>query len=84
MDHRIGLTRRAFMKAVGVGAAGFALNGCAAAATAPTEGRGRRQPNIIYILADDLGYGDLSCYGQKKFTTPSIDQIGRASCRVRV
>ena len=77
MDHRIGLTRRAFMKAVGVGAAGFALNGCAAAATAPTEGRGRRQPNIIYILADDLGYGDLSCYGQKKFTTPSIDRLAR-------
>jgi len=25
------------------------------------------QPNVIYILADDLGYGDLSCYGQSKF-----------------
>lgn len=32
-------------------------------------------PNIVYILADDLGYGDLSCYGQKKFTTPNIDRI---------
>ena len=28
------------------------------------------KPNIIYILADDLGYGDLSCYGQKHFQTP--------------
>ena len=33
------------------------------------------QPNIIYILADDLGYGDLSCYGQEKFKTPNIDKL---------
>ena len=34
-----------------------------------------RKPNVIYILADDLGYGDLSCYGQKKFQTPNIDRL---------
>ena len=33
------------------------------------------KPNIIFILADDLGYGDLSCYGQTKFTTPHIDRL---------
>ncbi|MCL3779396.1 sulfatase [Prolixibacteraceae bacterium JC049] len=33
------------------------------------------RPNIIYILADDLGYGDLSCYGQKNFKTPNIDKL---------
>ena len=32
-------------------------------------------PNVIYILADDLGYGDLSCYGQKKLQTPHIDRL---------
>jgi arylsulfatase A-like enzyme len=34
-----------------------------------------KQPNIIYILADDLGYGDLSSYGQEKFRTPNIDKL---------
>src|SRR5690554_2625923 len=36
-----------------------------------------RAPNIIYILADDLGYGDLSCYGQEKFETPNIDRLAK-------
>ncbi|MBW8326093.1 MAG: arylsulfatase [Prolixibacteraceae bacterium] len=36
-----------------------------------------QKPNIIYILADDLGYGDLSCYGQKRFKTPNIDRLAK-------
>lgn len=33
------------------------------------------RPNIIYIFADDLGYGDLGCYGQQKIETPNIDRL---------
>ncbi|WP_066631332.1 arylsulfatase [Labilibacter marinus] len=39
------------------------------------------KPNIIYILADDLGYGDLSCYGQTKFNTPNIDKLAAAGMK---
>lgn len=34
-----------------------------------------RKPNIVFILADDLGYGDLGCYGQKRFQTPNLDKM---------
>ncbi len=37
--------------------------------------------NVIFILADDLGYGDLSCYGQSKFQTPHIDALARRGMR---
>jgi arylsulfatase A-like enzyme len=39
------------------------------------------KPNIIYVLADDLGYGDLSCYGQEKFETPQIDKMASEGMR---
>ena len=41
----------------------------------------KQKPNIIYILADDLGYGDLSCYGQQKFNTPNIDRLAAEGIR---
>ncbi|TLX71389.1 arylsulfatase [Labilibacter sediminis] len=37
-----------------------------------------KKPNIIYILADDLGYGELGCYGQQRIETPNIDQLAKA------
>jgi arylsulfatase A-like enzyme len=40
-----------------------------------------RQPNIVYVMADDLGYGDLGCYGQKTVRTPNIDRLAREGMR---
>jgi arylsulfatase A len=50
---------------------------CASLAVLSCSSKEKKEPlpNIVYILADDLGYGDLSCYGQKNFSTPNIDRI---------
>ncbi|HZE99386.1 MAG TPA: arylsulfatase [Planctomycetota bacterium] len=48
------------------------------AAASPQEAR---KPNIVFIHADDLGYGDLSCYGQKNFATPNIDRLAAQGLR---
>lgn len=40
-----------------------------------------QKPNIIYILADDLGYGDLGCYGQSAFQTPHLDKLAADGLR---
>ena len=41
------------------------------------ENRASDKPNIVLILADDIGYGDLGCYGATKIKTPNIDQLAR-------
>lgn len=40
-----------------------------------------QKPNIVYILADDLGYGDLSCYRQQRFSTPNIDKLAETGIK---
>jgi arylsulfatase A-like enzyme len=40
-----------------------------------------RPPNVVFILADDLGYGDLGCYGQKQIRTPNIDRLAAEGIR---
>lgn len=44
-------------------------------------GRSQSKPNIILIVADDLGYGDVGCYGQKKIETPNIDRLAKEGLR---
>jgi arylsulfatase A-like enzyme len=45
------------------------------------EKTGKRLPNIVFILADDLGYGDLGCYGQQVIQTPNLDHMAAEGVR---
>ena len=74
--HEDRIDRRDFLKAVGVGAAALALPWARRAWAALTP-----RPNIILIVADDLGYGDLGCYGQRKILTPNIDWLAKQGMR---
>ncbi|MEO5820341.1 MAG: sulfatase-like hydrolase/transferase, partial [Vicinamibacteraceae bacterium] len=47
----------------------------------PVQGQAKSRPNIILIQADDLGYGDLSAYGQAQFATPGLDRLAREGIR---
>ncbi len=70
------MQRRSFIGIAGLGAAAFVLSPKLTLAR-----RGRPRPNIIYILADDLGYGHLGCYGQVEIKTPVIDKMAREGMR---
>lgn len=61
----------------GVSLPATALAGAPQSAQEQTE----KQPNIILIVADDLGYGDLSCYGAHRIQTPGMDRIANEGIR---
>src|SRR3954471_21817910 len=44
-------------------------------------GADAKRPNIVFILADDLGYTDLACYGSKYYETPNIDRLAAEGMR---
>jgi arylsulfatase A-like enzyme len=52
-----------------------------AATAAPAEGAGPRRPNVVFILADDLGYTNLTCYGSRYYETPNIDRMAAQGVR---
>jgi len=75
------LTRRQFLTSAGVGlaAAVFAQHTPLLNRAGAKESAGK--PNVIFVLADDLGYGDLGCYGQKQIQTPNIDRLAAEGMR---
>ncbi len=57
------------------------LMGCGHATKETAVGSGEKRPNVIFIVADDLGYGDLGCYGAHRIGTPNVDAIARSGLR---
>ena len=53
-------------------------------ATATNRAANDRQPNIVLIYADDLGYGDLACYGSELNKTPHLDQMAAEGARLEI
>jgi arylsulfatase A-like enzyme len=72
------LRKRALLPAcwLSTGMAWLLLPAAISLAAAPAK-----QPNIVFILADDLGYGDLGCYGNKNIKTPNIDSLAKCGMR---
>jgi len=66
------LSRREFLAAFGTAAAAATLPSCALAADRAAKGN---RPNFVFIFADDLGWGDLGCYGNRQIKTPNLDRL---------
>ncbi len=75
------MRRRDFLKVAGWSVASLAGLGALGADYARAATAGKRRPNVVFILADDLGYADVGCYGQKKIRTPNIDKLAAEGMR---
>ncbi len=68
-------SRRSFLKSTGVGAAALAFGTVGGPSAASAPAAAARRPNFVFILADDLGWADLGCYGSTFYETPNLDQL---------
>ncbi len=73
-------SRRGFLKAMGLGAASLVLPGCAGASEGFFGKKAAGRPNIILIMADDMGYSDIGCYGGE-ISTPNLDRLAAGGLR---
>jgi arylsulfatase A len=70
------LDRRDFLKVMGLGAASFAVPGCKSFSKEM-----RKRPNIVFIMADDIGQPVLGCYGGTSYETPNLDRLAATGIR---
>ena len=75
------MNRRQLLKSIGIGAGALGLGRFAA--LTPTLGKSDlvAKPNFLFILADDLGWSQVSCYGSNFYETPNIDRLAREGMR---
>ena len=72
-------TRREFLGTMGAGGASLAIARLASARPTPA----RRRPNVVLVITDDQGYGDLRCHGNEVIWTPNLDRLHARSVRLR-
>ncbi|MBL7139963.1 MAG: arylsulfatase [Planctomycetes bacterium] len=75
-DRKATLTRRTFLRTVTAAAAAAPLVGCAGAGRAA---EGAKRLNVLLIMTDDQGWGDLGCHGNEKIRTPQLDRLASQS-----
>ena len=73
-------TRRDFLKTIGLGAASLALPGCLNASARQGGKTHAKKPNVVLIMADDMGFSDLGCYGSE-IHTPNLDRLAAGGLR---
>lgn len=73
-------TRRDFLKVIGLGAASMSLQGCTNASKLFAGNTSGGRPNIVLIMADDMGYSDIGCYGSE-VNTPNLDRLAAGGLR---
>jgi arylsulfatase A len=75
------INRRQFVKAAGLGATFLSMPDCLGTGQQSTTNKVNGKPNIVLIMADDLGYECLGCYGGKSYKTPVLDKLAATGMR---
>ena len=71
----IAVTRRDVLRSAGLGLVSLCVDGCCRAPGLSRNGGSKKKPNLLIALCDDLGYGDLGCYGHPVVKTPNLDRL---------
>jgi len=75
-------SRREFLRALGIAAAGAVANPFGAEPAGAGRRAARKAPNVVLVITDDQGYGDLGCHGNKIIRTPNLDALYEQSVRL--